>query len=392
MDLDLTNGQYAARSEIFNWYREGGDDPFFLGGYAGSGKTTLIKHLIGEARGHIAVLAPTNKAAKVLRGKGVPQAQTIHSFLYGQPVFGECECGSDNKNHDARCPALKMSFLQRGLFNAAGEIVEEVPPVLIIVDEASMVNEKMAKDLIAKGVPILAVGDPGQLPPVEGKPGFGEPTYVLTEIMRQAAENPIIQLAHAVRNGESLRPGKYGRNEEAIITKMSPNRADWDTDEVDQILTWKHTTRTMYNRNYRALTGRQGLVEPGEDVLFKSSHKEQGIANGDVFTVCEVIERDHLPNTVELRLAEGPDRFFAMSAWKQGFGGAQEWKDLSTMDFRYRVRHAQVWHSYAITVHSAQGSEWDHVLIAQDGNRDRKWLYTAITRAKERMMLCLGTD
>ncbi|MBK8246332.1 MAG: ATP-binding domain-containing protein [Gemmatimonadetes bacterium] len=79
---------------------------------------------------------------------------------------------------------------------------------------------------------------------------------------------------------------------------------------------------------------------------------------------------------------EGRDRFFAMSAWKQGFGGAQEWKDLSTMDFRYRVRHAQVWHSYAITVHSAQGSEWDHVLIAQDGNRDRKWLYTAITRAK----------
>ncbi|MBK8246331.1 MAG: hypothetical protein IPK85_02825 [Gemmatimonadetes bacterium] len=100
-----------------------------------------------------------------------------------------------------------------------------------------MVNEKMAKDLIAKGVPILAVGDPGQLPPVEGKPGFGEPTYVLTEIMRQAAENPIIQLAHAVRNGESLRPGKYGRNEEAIITKMSPNRADWDTDRVDQIAT-----------------------------------------------------------------------------------------------------------------------------------------------------------
>ncbi|MBK8246382.1 MAG: hypothetical protein IPK85_03145 [Gemmatimonadetes bacterium] len=53
---------------------------------------------------------------------------------------------------------------------------------------------------------------------------------------------------------------------------MSPNRADWDTDEVDQILTWKHTTRTMYNRNYRALTGRQGLVEPGEDVLFKVRH------------------------------------------------------------------------------------------------------------------------
>ncbi|MBK8246330.1 MAG: AAA family ATPase [Gemmatimonadetes bacterium] len=119
VDADATNGQYAARSEIFNWYREGGDDPFFLGGYAGSGKTTLIKHLIGEARGHIAVLAPTNKAAKVLRGKGVPQAQTIHSFLYGQPVFGECECGSDNKNHDARCPARDVFPPAQRLFNAA---------------------------------------------------------------------------------------------------------------------------------------------------------------------------------------------------------------------------------------------------------------------------------
>ncbi|MBK8246383.1 MAG: AAA family ATPase [Gemmatimonadetes bacterium] len=122
------------------------------------------RNLIGEAGPH---RCPRADRAAASRGRGSARA-TIHSFLYGQPVFGECECGSDNKNHDARCPALKMSFLQRGLFNAAGEIVEEVPPVLIIVDEASMVNEKMAKDLIAKGVPILAVGDPGQLPPVEG--------------------------------------------------------------------------------------------------------------------------------------------------------------------------------------------------------------------------------
>lgn len=392
--MDLTNGQYDARSRIFHWYREGGHSPFYLGGLAGSGKTTLIKHIIGEAKGHIAVLAPTNKAAKVLRSKGVLQAQTIHSFLYGQPEFGECDCGSEDKrNHEPKCPALKMKFAARGLFNAMGEIIEEVPPVLIIVDEASMVNKKMADDLIAKGVPILAVGDPGQLPPVEGAAGFGEPTYELTEIMRQAADNPIIRLAHAVRNGESLRPGSYGPNGEAVITKLSPNRADWDTDSIDQILTWKHTTRTMYNRNYRALIGRSGWIEPGEEVMFKSSHRELGIANGDVYPVTKVGEwTKERVDTLDLQIEFGEREFLPVSAWVLGLGGAQDWKRLSTMDFRYRIRHAQVWHSYAITVHSAQGSEWNNVLIAQDSNRDRKWLYTAITRAKERMMLCLGTD
>lgn len=390
--MDLSNEQYAARADIFQWYRDGGVDPFVLFGYAGSGKTTLIKHMLGEAKTHVAVLAPTNKAARVLREKGVPNAQTIHSFLYGEPEFGVCDCGTQNNNHDKKCPALKMEFRQRGLFNLYGEPVVEVPPTLIIVDEASMVNEKVANDILSRGVPTIFVGDPGQLPPVEGKPGVSTPSFVLREIQRQAADNPIIRLAHDVRTGKGIKPGTYGENGEAVVTRDSLNRSGVDTDDWDQILVWKHVTRVLYNNSYRALFGREGLLQVGETVLFKSSHKELGIANGDMFPVVDIVEHELRPNTLDLRIEYKDGNTLGVSAWKQGFGGAKEWKDLSTMDFRIRVRHAQAMHSYAITVHSAQGSEWPRVLIAQDGNRDPKWLYTALTRAKERVMLCLGQD
>jgi exodeoxyribonuclease-5 len=387
--MDLSNDQYAARKAIFDWYRDGGYAPFFLAGYAGTGKTTLVKHMIAEAKspGTIAVLAPTNKAARVLREKGVTQAQTIHSFLYGEPEFGDCECGStDKRNHDKRCPALKMDFKLRGIFSLNGEIIEEIPPTLIIVDEASMVNEKIAKDILDKGIPTIFVGDPGQLPPVEGQPVFKVPSFTLEEIQRQAAENPIIRLAHMVRHGQQLRPGSYGGS---VITRDTLDRAEFDTDDWDQILVWKHVTRVKYNNRYRQLIGRNGILEKGETVLFKSTHKELGIANGDMFPVVDIIEKED-KQYMELVLDYGDGKPVKVSTWRQGFGGAQDWKDLSTMDFRFRVHHAQAMHSYAITTHSAQGSEWPRVLIAQDGSRDPKWLYTALTRAKERMMLFQG--
>ena len=391
--MDLTNDQYAARKAIWDWYTDWNGSPFFLAGYAGTGKTTLVKHMLEESKNPsaIAVLAPTNKAARVLREKGVSQATTIHSFLYGQPVFGTCECGTSDKNHDSKCPALKMNFAPRGLFNASGDAVEEIPPALIIVDEASMVNEKVANDILAKGVPVIAVGDPGQLPPVEGAAGFPTPTFTLEHIMRQAADNPIIRLAHDVRQGRRLKPGSYGRNGEAVVVPGTLDRAEFDTDDWDQILVWKHVTRVRYNNRYRTLLGRAGRIERGETVLFKSSHKELGIANGDMFPVVDIIEKgDGSADYFDLLVEFDEGQRTAVSTWKQGFGGAQDWKDLSTMDFRYRVRHAQVMHSYAITTHSAQGSEWPRVLIAQDGSNDPKWLYTAITRAKERMMLFTG--
>lgn len=388
--MDLTNDQYAARKAIHDWYVDWDGSPFFLAGYAGTGKTTLVKHMLAESRdpGAIAVLAPTNKAARVLREKGVTQATTIHSFLYGMPVFGACECGTADKNHDKRCPALKMEFHRRGLFDINGNPMEEIPPSLIIVDEASMVNEKIAADLLSKGVPVIAVGDPGQLPPVEGKPGFANPDFTLEHIQRQAADNPIIRLAHDVRHGRPLKPGSYGTS---VIVPGTLDQAEFDTDDWDQILVWKHVTRVRYNNRYRMLLGRSGTIEKGETVLFKSSHKELGIANGDMFPVVDIIEKgDGSSQYFDLVIAYGDDQFMPVSSWKQGLGGDKDWKDLSTMDFRYRIRHAMVMHSYAITTHSAQGSEWPRVLIAQDGSRDPKWLYTAITRAKERMMLFTG--
>ena len=178
-----------ALDAVGQWLRKGEPQVFRLFGYAGVGKTTLARHIAEGARGDAAFAAFTGKAALVLRSKGCVGATTIHSLIYNASE------GADG--------APSFTLNRDGPASRAG---------LIVIDECSMVDEELGRDLLSFGKPILVLGDPAQLPPVRGGGFFtaAEPDVMLTEIHRQAEDNPIIRLAGAVRRGEELPYGDYG--------------------------------------------------------------------------------------------------------------------------------------------------------------------------------------
>src|SRR5437764_7327166 len=183
--------QEHALGAVAHWVRQGSPQVFCLFGYAGTGKTTLAKQVAEDVEGEVAFGAFTGKAASVLRAKGCPEASTIHSMIYrtresdeGGPLFALNRSG----------PAAKAD--------------------LIIIDECSMVDEELGRDLLSFGKPVLVLGDPAQLPPVKGGGFFTEarPDIMLTQVHRQAADDPIIRMSMIVRDGGRVTRGTYGRS------------------------------------------------------------------------------------------------------------------------------------------------------------------------------------
>ena len=189
--------QIEARNLLTEWVLDG-DPVFKLGGYAGSGKTTLAAHLAKSGMfGKTAMLAPTNKAAEVLRRKGI-SATTCHSFLYGRAMGGGAEKASavvkelDRVIADDGADSLKAAELRKKLAKLAEDNgmlfvpkgSSDLDPETLIIDEASMLGEDLMEHLRERGKRILLVGDPGQLPPVKREAAFRDPDFTLTEIHR----------------------------------------------------------------------------------------------------------------------------------------------------------------------------------------------------------------
>src|SRR5690606_22505550 len=177
-------------------------------------------------------------AAQVLRSKGIGDARTLHSLIYRPRGTEEVE--DEQTGRTSISPTFALNR-QSPVAKAS----------LIVVDECSMVDEALGRDLESFGKPILVLGDPGQLPPVSGGGYFTEhpPDYLLTEIHRQARDNPILRLASAVREGRELAPGDHGA---ARIIR----RAEVDSDLVlaaDQVLVGINRTRRRYNMRLREL-------------------------------------------------------------------------------------------------------------------------------------------
>src|SRR3954469_7529446 len=234
----FTPHQDAALKAVADWLkarRVGGAPPLFrLFGYAGTGKTTLARHLAEDVDGKVAFAAFTGKAALVMRRKGCEGASTIHSLIYRARESGE-ETPSFELWDEA--PASKAK--------------------LIVIDECSMVDAELGRDLMSFGVPVLVLGDPAQLPPIQGGGFFtdAEPDSMLTEVHRQAQDDPIVRLSMQVREGERLTPGDYGMT--SVVTKdaFDPQRAL----ETDQILVGRNNTRRAYNGRLRE---RKGFDDP----------------------------------------------------------------------------------------------------------------------------------
>lgn len=363
--LDWTADQERALRDIrlwrgpaYSWL----DKPYLtLGGYAGTGKTSVIAALADEWP-QTAVCALAGKAAHVLRQKGLKDANTIHNLIY----FTEIHKG-------------RPRFYRKPYLPDVGQI---------IVDEASMVDEKLMTDLLAFEVPVLFVGDHGQLEPIGANPNLmAQPDVRLETIHRQERGNPIIRLATAFREGR-----KTPRWNDPECRLQMPSRRDfWDLIHwTKQIICGFNKTRHTVNARLRDLRGTgDRFVCEGDRLICLKNAPHWGLFNGQQVTVLELVAvTEHI---AELAVLTDEGDTLCLQALKAQFG-----KDLLADDERPRntkeqMRAALMDYGYAITAHKAQGSEWDDVIVLEEIARawdPRRWRYTVATRARERLTYC----
>lgn len=397
--MDWSPQQSNALKAVADWYRHRRHEQqvFRLFGYAGTGKTTLARHLAEGVGGPVLFGAFTGKAALVLRRSGCPNASTIHSMIYHPRERGQDRLRliAEQLEHlrsqgipeqDARIQRLlreeraEQQQLKRPAFtlNLESQVRNAA---LVVIDECSMVDSEMGHDLLSFGTPILVLGDPAQLPPVRGGGFFtqGEPDVMLTEIHRQARDNPIIELATRVRTGHRLQPGRYGDSEVAL-RRTSPDEAL----AHDQILVGMNRTRKSINRRVRTLQGREGdWPLAGERLVCLRNDRELGLLNG---MICEAVE-DYEDNgdcvNLVVRAEEGET--VAVAAHKECF-----WGDPERIPYFERRQAHEFDYGYALTVHKSQGSQWGSVMVFDEWPRPetwQRWMYTAITRAQDRVTI-----
>ena len=357
--------QDAALQAVSAWMKAAGSPQVFrLFGYAGTGKTTLARTLAEEVDGTVAFAAYTGKAALVLRSKGCPDASTIHSLIY-RTREAETETPSFVLNVDG--PAAKAD--------------------LIIIDECSMVDEDLGKDLLSFGTKVLVLGDPAQIPPVKGGGFFtdAEPDAMLTEVHRQAADNPIIALSMLVRAGRRLDHGTYGDSRVIRRAELGAARVT----QADQLLVGTNRSRRAYNQRMRALLGHEHpMPEVGEKLVCLRNDKKKGLLNGGTWLVGAL----HPMRGSKLKMSVVPEeesrrRPVRISVLPAFFESDEEIpyalrRDSDEFDF-----------GYALTVHKAQGSQWPDVVLFDESfafrEHSHRWLYTGITRASERLTVVL---
>ncbi len=403
-----TPEQDNALVRVATWLREKSKPFFYLAGFAGTGKTTLAKYLAQDVGGDVLFGAFTGKAAYVLQNKGCPNATTIHKLLYQPKEKSKARLRELEEKMDVLVKALtekklteqqikehddvkklqheidcEHSSLKRPLFG----INEESPikdATLLVIDECSMVDARMADDLLSFNVPILVLGDPFQLPPVGGEGFFtrGKPDMLLTDIQRQAKDNPILRLAHDVREGRGLKYGQYG--ESKVICRDQISTAD--VLAHDQVLVGTNKSRRNYNFRQRQLRGFTDVMPmAGEKLICLRNNGESGLLNGSMWRVSTTIQLDEDSVELDMNAIDG-DGVIVTTAHSQYFKGEEPkyWEIREKDCFDY---------GYNITVHKSQGSQWDGVYLFDESRCFRqdaaKWLYTGITRAAQRVTVVM---
>ena len=367
--MDWSPQQEAALDQVAQWMKSGDRQVFRLFGFAGTGKTTLARHLAEGIEGDVAFGAFTGKAAHVLRQKGCDGASTIHAMIY-RPR------GRKDETDDEDEGALSFSLNRDSVAAKAG---------LIVIDECSMVDEDLGRDLMSFGTPVLVLGDPAQLPPVKGGGFFTEadPDVMLTEVHRQARDNPIVRMSMLIREGGDLAPGDYG--DSRIIS-----RRDIDADAIlaaDQVLVGTNRTRRLYNGRIRELKGyTTPMPAVGDKLVCLRNDKTKGLLNGGLWTVKRL--RPSRGNTLRFDVKPEDEETRAKTISVKVLPGLFE-DGADQIPYALRRRSDEFDYGYALTVHKAQGSQWDDVVLFDESwafreYRDR-WLYTAVTRAAERI-------
>ncbi|MGO3929409.1 ATP-dependent RecD-like DNA helicase [Rhodopseudomonas pseudopalustris] len=362
----FTPHQDAALNAVADWLKAKpgrGSTPqvFRLFGYAGTGKTTLARHIAEGVKGEVKFAAFTGKAALVMRNKGCDSASTIHSLIYRTKESG-VEQPSFELWDDA--PASKAK--------------------LIVIDECSMVDEELGRDLMSFDCPLLVLGDPAQLPPIQGGGFFtnAEPDVMLTEVHRQAQDDPIVRMSMAVREGRRLEVGDYGDSQ--VV-----RRGDLDPDRVmgaDQVLVGRNNTRRAYNMRVRQ---KQNIEDPlpvaGDKLVCLRNNRKKALFNGGLWRVKARATSKSM--IITMRIVPDEDfggRLTKVSVRGDCFGGA-----IEEIPWEQRKPYDEFDYGYVLTVHKSQGSQWDDVVLFDESfafqDSRARWLYTGITRAAKRL-------
>ncbi|MBB3233986.1 ATP-dependent DNA helicase [Phyllobacterium endophyticum] len=371
--MQLSPQQDEALRAVSKWLKDGRSPIFRLFGYAGTGKTTLARYFAEHIEGDVQFAAFTGKAAQVLRSKGASNARTLHSLIY-RPR-GEEAVENETTGKTSIAPTFSLNR-QSPVSKAK----------LIVVDECSMVDEQLGRDLMSFGTPILVLGDPGQLPPISGGGFFTEhePDFLLSEIHRQARDNPIIRLALDVREGREFTFGDFGAAK--VISKTDV------TQELvlgaDQVLVGTNRTRRRYNQRLRELKGfSASFPQAGDKLVCLRNDPAKGLLNGSLWKVM-TSSRETVKPGINLLVApedEEPGRGVAkIKLLKSQFDDPD-----AEIPWQTKKRFDDFDYGYALTTHKAQGSQWDEVVLFDESYAFRdtreRWLYTAITRAAERL-------
>ena len=406
--MEFSDSQMQAINDVVDWYVNP-DSPqvFKLFGYAGTGKTTISKHIADEL-GYCKILfgAFTGKAALVMRQMGCSGATTIHSLIYfvkeksklqlkflqsdlkeaQEELLGEPGSAENTKSLRDKIISLQdqIASEEKNLKGPAFSINPECELAftdLLIVDEGSTINERLAVDLLSFGKKVLVMGDPKQLPPPYGTAFFmHDPDVLLTEVHRQAKGNPIIKMATQIRNGEGLDLGCYG---ESHVFKDRKEMKE-SLLSFDQIIVGTNKTRHYLNNKLRKAKGfTSDYPEVGDKLVCTKNNHDLGLLNGSIWMVDKVESVN--PFQCELAITSSENQSLTIKVHSARFVGGEvdHWAIKDAESFEY---------GYAITAHKAQGSQWENILIVFDGRwtgeQKEQWLYTAVTRAINRVVLC----
>ena len=363
-----------------------------ISGYAGSGKSTLVKFIVQALPGidpeeDVVYATYTGKAAQVLLKKGNKNVSTLHKLLYQS------------------LPRQDGTWYRKP--------VDRIPYKIVVVDEVSMVPQSMIEQLFKYHIYLLALGDPFQLPPIhkdDVNTLLDKPHVFLNEIMRQAQESEIIRVSMDIREGKDL--SLFDGKEVKIY-----DREDFTEPMLlwaDQVLVGTNQTRIDLNNTMRRLLGRDGGPQDGDKVICLKNEWDIVANNYDPLVNGTI---GHLQNPystyVNFPYYLGGHRFEVLNSRFISDSGAEfseinmDKKMIMTgekcCDFKTawtisrNKQHGwkipkEFTYGYAITCHKAQGSQWEKVLIVEerfpfDKTEHARWLYTAVTRAEEKAVI-----
>lgn len=367
-----------------------------ISGYAGTGKSTLVSYIIGalselgiDEDRDVCFACYTGKACQVLLNMGNKNVSTLHRLLYES------------------IPKASGGWIRKPK--------TEIEYKIIVIDEVSMAPKKMMELLFKHNVHVICLGDPFQLPPIDKDADnhlLDHPHVFLDEIMRQASESEIIQLATKVRHFEPFTADMFAGNEVKILAHKDLNMGvlEWG----DQVLVATNATRVNFNNSMRESLGRGERPEDGDKLICLRNYwehfsdEENPLVNGAIGYLQDSFESflqlpiwakpQILPIITGTFIGESGEDFGQMNMDKKLILQGEktlDWKTSYRLNSKPQTCHLvpyEFTYGYAITGHKAQGSQWSKVVVYEEGfpfakEEHARWLYTCITRSSEKLVL-----